>query len=85
MLGAPDTIIRIELKDPNEIVDPDPDYKLGGKNPRGLVLNSKDTRAYVMDFLSRDVAAVDISGDDPKQVQDDRPHPVGGPAGARIR
>jgi hypothetical protein len=26
------------------------------------VLNSSDTRAYVMDFLSRDVAVVDISG-----------------------
>jgi YVTN family beta-propeller protein len=69
MLGAPDTIIRIELKDPNEILDPDPDYKLGGKNPRGLVLNSKDTRAYVMDFLSRDIAVVDISGDDPAQYK----------------
>ena len=30
-----------------------------------MVINSTDTRAYVMDFLSRDVAAVDISGADP--------------------
>ena len=36
-----------------------------GKNPRGVVLNSTDTRAYVMDFLSRDIAVVDVSGDDP--------------------
>ena len=63
--GDPGNIIRIELKDPNEIVQADPDYKIGGRNPRGLVLNSKDTRAYVMDFLSRDIAVVDISGDDP--------------------
>ena len=30
-----------------------------------MVLNSSDTRAYVMDFLSRDIAIVDVSGDDP--------------------
>ena len=65
----PGNIIRIELKDPAEIVQPDPDYTIGGQNPRGLVLNSKDTRAYVMDFVSRDVAVVDISGDDPKQYK----------------
>ena len=29
------------------------------------MLNSADTRAYVMDFISRDVAVVDISGNDP--------------------
>ena len=61
----PGNIIRIELKDPNEILQPDPEDLIGGKNPRGIVLNSKDTRAYVMDFVSRDVAVVDISGDDP--------------------
>ena len=65
----PGNIIRIELKDPAEIVQPDPNYTIGGKNPRGLVLNSKDTRAYVMDFGSRDIAVVDISGDDPKQYK----------------
>src|SRR4030095_13932901 len=46
----PGSIVRIALKDPNEIVQPDPDYGIGGRNPRGLVLNSKDTRAYVMNF-----------------------------------
>jgi YVTN family beta-propeller protein len=61
----PGNIIRIELKDLQEIVQPDPDDKIGGKNPRGVILNSKDTRAYVMDFLSRDVAVVDISYEDP--------------------
>jgi YVTN family beta-propeller protein len=61
----PGNIIRIELKDPDEILLPDPEDVIGGKNPRGIVLNSEDTRAYVMDFLSRDIAVVDISGDDP--------------------
>jgi YVTN family beta-propeller protein len=64
--GDPGNIVRIELKDPNEILTPDPDDVIGGKNPRGIVLNSKDTRAYVMDFVSRDIAVVDISGNDPK-------------------
>jgi YVTN family beta-propeller protein len=62
-------IVRIELKDPNEIVQPDPDDKIGGKNPRGLVLDSKDTRAYVMNFTSRDIAVVDISGPDPARYK----------------
>jgi YVTN family beta-propeller protein len=67
--GDPGNIVRIQLKDPNEIMQPDPDDVIGGLNPRGLVLNSKDTRAYVMDFVSRDVAVVDISGDDPTQYK----------------
>jgi YVTN family beta-propeller protein len=63
--GDPGNIIRIELKDPGEIAQVDVDDTIGGKNPRGVVLNSSDTRAYVMDFLSRDVAIVDVSGNDP--------------------
>ena len=37
-----------------------------GKNPQGIAINSTDTRAYVMNFISRDVSVVDISGTDPK-------------------
>jgi YVTN family beta-propeller protein len=61
----PGGIVRIALKDPTEIVQADPEDRIGGKNPRGLVINGSDTRAYVMDFISRDVAAVDISGNNP--------------------
>ena len=61
----PGNIIRIELKDPTEIGKVDADDTIGGKNPRGVVLNGADTRAYVMDFLSRDIAIVDVSGNDP--------------------
>jgi YVTN family beta-propeller protein len=67
--GDPGNIIRIQLKDPVEILQPDPADTIGGKNPRGLVLNSTDTRAYVMDFTSRDIAVVDVSGDDPTQYK----------------
>ncbi len=69
MAGDPGNIIRIELKDPQEILLNDPQDRIGGKNPRGIVINSTDTRAYVMDFISRDVAVVDISGTDPTQYQ----------------
>jgi YVTN family beta-propeller protein len=63
--GDPGNIVRIELKDPGELQLADDDDRIGGQNPRGVVLNSTDTRAYVMDFLSRDIAVVDVSGDDP--------------------
>jgi YVTN family beta-propeller protein len=61
----PGNIVRIELKDPLDLGAADPDDTIGGKNPRGVVINSTDTRAYVMDFVSRDVAVVDISGNNP--------------------
>lgn len=32
-----------------------------GKNPRGIVVNSSDTRAYVMNFISRDVSVIDLT------------------------
>jgi YVTN family beta-propeller protein len=32
-----------------------------GKNPRGIVVNSTDTRAYVMNYVSRDVTAIDLT------------------------
>ena len=31
-----------------------------GKNPRGIVINSTDTRAYVMNYVSRDVTVIDL-------------------------
>jgi YVTN family beta-propeller protein len=33
-----------------------------GKNPRGIVINSTDTRAYVMNYVSRDVTVLDLTG-----------------------
>ena len=32
-----------------------------GKDPRGIVIDSADTRAYVMNFISRDLTVVDVS------------------------
>ena len=61
--GGADGIVRIPLKDPAEIGQNDPEDLIGGHNPRGIVMNSTDTRVYVMDFISRDLAVVDVSGD----------------------
>ena len=42
--------------------DPDRVLQLKvGKNPRGIVVNSKDTRAYVMNYVSRDVSVIDLA------------------------
>lgn len=38
-----------------------------GKNPRGIVVNSTDTRAYVLNFISRSVSVIDL-GSVPEQV-----------------
>ena len=32
-----------------------------GRNPRGIVINNTDTRAYVMNYISRDVTVIDIT------------------------
>jgi YVTN family beta-propeller protein len=51
-VGDFDGIVRVEV----------------GLNPQGIVLNSKGTRAYVENFISRDVSAVDISSATPFQI-----------------
>lgn len=33
-----------------------------GKNPRGIVINSLDTRAYVMNYVSRDITILNLTG-----------------------
>jgi YVTN family beta-propeller protein len=39
-----------------------------GKNPRGIVVNHADTRAYVMNFISRDVSVIDLSASPEKEI-----------------
>lgn len=39
-----------------------------GKNPRGIVVNHADTRAYVMNFISRDVSAIDLTASPEKEI-----------------
>ena len=53
----PGTIVRIEVGVDTAI------YHNSG--PEGVVINGDDTRAYVMNLISRDVSVVDIAGADP--------------------
>jgi YVTN family beta-propeller protein len=51
------------INPPAAATDPDNIVRIAvGTNPQGIVLNSTDTRAYVMNYISRDVSVVDISG-----------------------
>ena len=81
--GDPGGIVRIELKAPDEIGVADPNDAIGGKNPRGIVFNSTDTRAYVMDFVSRDIVVGRHLGRQSGAVHDACPNPLGQPAGGR--
>ncbi len=52
--GAP--VVLTDPADPNRVLEIPV-----GKNPRGIVVNSADTRAYVMNFVSRDVTVIDLT------------------------
>jgi YVTN family beta-propeller protein len=73
-LGATDRLIKVVLDGtgaptinaPTAPVPSTPIVRVAvGKNPRGIVINSTDTRAYVMNFISRDVSVVDIASGSP--------------------
>jgi YVTN family beta-propeller protein len=54
--GVPTINAPTGATDPGNVIRTDV-----GKNPQGIVINSTDTRAYVMNYISRDVTAIDIS------------------------
>lgn len=53
----PGNIVRIEVGVDSAI--------FRNSSPEGVVINGNDTRAYVMNLISRDVSVVDIEGADP--------------------
>lgn len=55
--GDPGDVVRIE-------VGVDAGEPRNG-SPEGVVINAADTRAYVMNLVTRDVSVIDISGTDP--------------------
>ena len=77
VLGGTDRLVRVVLaadgtpsiNAPTSLLPPGTKSNIiripVGKNPVGIVINSTDTRAYVLNFISRDVSAVDISGTNP--------------------
>lgn len=67
--AASDVVVKIAVNPgsgaPRVLADPaDPTRVLEiptGKNPRGIVVNAADTRAYVMNYVSRDVTVIDLT------------------------
>jgi YVTN family beta-propeller protein len=49
-------VVQNDPSDPNRVLQ----IKVG-KNPRGLVVNSTDSRAYVMNYVSRDVTVLNLT------------------------
>ncbi len=39
-----------------------------GKNPRGIVINNADTRAYVMNYISKDVSVIDLTASPEREL-----------------
>ncbi len=58
--GGDQTTRYIDLNDP---ANPATSGNNAGKNPRGIVINPAGTRAYVMNFVSRNVSVVDLTTD----------------------
>ena len=50
--------VQSDVADPTRVLEIP-----AGRNPRGIVINSADTRAYVMNYISRDVTVIDINKD----------------------
>jgi YVTN family beta-propeller protein len=70
VIAASNVVIKVVI-DPatglatvqNDATDPTRVLQLPvGKNPRGIVVNSTDTRAYVMNYVSRNVTVLNLSG-----------------------
>lgn len=66
--AASDIVVKIEVNATtgaptvqNDPVDPTRVLQIpSGKNPRGIVVHPSDTRAYVMNYVSRDVTVIDL-------------------------
>jgi YVTN family beta-propeller protein len=58
--GDADTTRYIDLNDP---ADPQTSDANAGKNPLGIAINDAGTRAYVMNYVSRNVSVVDLTTD----------------------
>jgi YVTN family beta-propeller protein len=54
LVAGPSTLVRVDLDAP-------PAGGIAGTAPRGIVINSTGTRAFVSNYTSRSIAAVDIS------------------------
>ncbi|HET9207223.1 MAG TPA: beta-propeller fold lactonase family protein, partial [Burkholderiaceae bacterium] len=60
--GDPGNVVRVEVG-----VD---SGAARNSSPEGVVINKDDTRAYVMNLVSRDVSVIDIAGNDPSKYKE---------------
>ena len=67
-VGAAGNVVRIKV----------------GQNPRGIVLNSRDNRAYVMNEVSRDVTVLNLETNTVKSVVKSAALPAAGTLEARV-
>jgi YVTN family beta-propeller protein len=58
--GGPQTTRYVDLNDP---ANPATSGDNAGKNPQGIVVNAKGTKAWVNNFVSRNVSVVDLTAD----------------------
>ena len=70
-----DTTRYIDLNDP---LNPATSGDKAGKNPQGIVINKQGTRAYVVNFVSRNVSVVDLTNDSVVTVIRTAPLPAPG-------
>ena len=73
--GGPRTTRYIDLNDPE---NPATSGDRAGKNPRGLAITADGTRAYVTNFVSRNVSVVDLTSDSVVDVIRTTPLPAPG-------
>ena len=71
--GNPTINAPTSATDPGNVVRIEVGVDVGdnrNSSSEGVVINATDTRAYVMNLVSRDVSVIDISGNDPTQYKE---------------
>ena len=71
--GKPTVNAPTSATDPGNVVRIEVGVDVGenrNSSSEGVVINATDTRAYVMNLVSRDVSVIDISGNDPTQYKE---------------
>jgi YVTN family beta-propeller protein len=71
--GKPTINAPTSATDPGNVVRIEVGVDVGenrNSSSEGVVINAGDTRAYVMNLVSRDVSVIDVSGNDPTQYKE---------------
>ncbi|HEU0202359.1 MAG TPA: hypothetical protein VFR86_18250, partial [Burkholderiaceae bacterium] len=71
--GRPTINAPADANDPGNVIRIEVGVEAGetrNSSPEGVVINASDTRAYVMNLVSRDVSVIDISGNDPTKYKE---------------